>query len=333
MTLEPIGQEFQFIQSGTPTSGQSGDWWLDTSSNPPVAKVYDGSSWVATQTVDRVGTNLDAKVSQAGATQSDILNAITSDGQKFSGQRINQIYEAIETRITTTFNTVTELEQWSNTPTGTSVSNMSVSVTSSSGQTNRTFSGPFDLTGVNSIPYNVTQESGSDGSSSSSFEVTESQDESTSVKSTGTGSGSFDVSNLTGNYYLMATAYANNNTGENVTTTTNVTDINLSESRIGVSSNGLFEYQYGLPNASAFSPDIVAEGSLETVTYTESEPGESSVNVSLTDTNKNVLLSNISSGEDVSSVTTSPVKLKIEFSRTDTSTNPTLGGITLSRLN
>lgn len=72
MTLVPVGQDFQFVQSSTPSGGQSGDWWLDTSTNPPVAKVYDGGSWVEVRTVNRVGDNLDAKVSNAGATTSDI---------------------------------------------------------------------------------------------------------------------------------------------------------------------------------------------------------------------------------------------------------------------
>ncbi|WP_436933704.1 hypothetical protein [Halovenus marina] len=100
MTLVPVGQDFQFVGSSTPSGGQSGDWWLDTTNSPPVAKAYDGSSWVKVQTVQRVEDNLDDKVSNAGSSQSELADgADESDGRWMWGYR-GPVKEAEETVLT-----------------------------------------------------------------------------------------------------------------------------------------------------------------------------------------------------------------------------------------
>lgn len=75
MTLVPPNPEYQFIQDTEPSNAKQSDWWLDTSANPPKSKVYDGNAFVGPQSVDFV----DERVSNAGASSTDITNAVWSD--------------------------------------------------------------------------------------------------------------------------------------------------------------------------------------------------------------------------------------------------------------
>lgn len=70
MSLIPVDAEYHYVQDTAPSSANAGDVWLDTSVNPPVAKIYadvgGGLEWLVDQSSDRIATNLDAKVSNAG---------------------------------------------------------------------------------------------------------------------------------------------------------------------------------------------------------------------------------------------------------------------------
>ena len=70
-----LGGEFDYVQDTAP-SGTKGQTWLDTSANPPVAYVYadlgNGGDWHRTNALDAINTNLDDKVSNAGASISEI---------------------------------------------------------------------------------------------------------------------------------------------------------------------------------------------------------------------------------------------------------------------
>lgn len=74
MSLIPVDGNVQFVQSTTPSSPGHGDVWVDTSLTPPQTKIYDGGS--ASFIQPRELSNLDAPVSGAGATQSDIETGI-----------------------------------------------------------------------------------------------------------------------------------------------------------------------------------------------------------------------------------------------------------------
>lgn len=70
MSLIPVDAEYHYVQDTPPASANSGDVWLDTSVNPPVAKIYadvgSGLEWLVDQSSDRIAANLDAPVSEAG---------------------------------------------------------------------------------------------------------------------------------------------------------------------------------------------------------------------------------------------------------------------------
>jgi hypothetical protein len=70
MSLIPVDAEYHHVQDTAPTSANAGDVWLDTSQNPPIAKIYadigNGLEWLQDQSSDRIATNLDAPVSEAG---------------------------------------------------------------------------------------------------------------------------------------------------------------------------------------------------------------------------------------------------------------------------
>jgi hypothetical protein len=70
MSLIPVDAEYHYVQDTAPTTANAGDVWLDTSVNPPVAKIYadvgNGLEWLQDQSSDRIATNLDAPVSEAG---------------------------------------------------------------------------------------------------------------------------------------------------------------------------------------------------------------------------------------------------------------------------
>lgn len=70
MGLIPVDAEYHYVQDTAPTTANAGDVWLDTSQNPPVAKIYadvgTGLEWLQDQSSDRIETNLDAPVSEAG---------------------------------------------------------------------------------------------------------------------------------------------------------------------------------------------------------------------------------------------------------------------------
>jgi hypothetical protein len=74
MTLEQLGAGIDFVSDTTPTNATDGDTFLDTSLSPPQVKVFDASvgSFVRPQTAQ----NLDQRVSNAGATQSDISSGV-----------------------------------------------------------------------------------------------------------------------------------------------------------------------------------------------------------------------------------------------------------------
>jgi len=69
MAIEALGGGgFDYVSSSTPSGAEAGETWLDLSVNPPVEKVYDGASFVRVQSDATVITNLDAPVSEAGAS-------------------------------------------------------------------------------------------------------------------------------------------------------------------------------------------------------------------------------------------------------------------------
>lgn len=77
MSLIPIDAEYHFVQDTAPTTANAGDVWLDTSQNPPVAKIYadvgSGGSWLQTESDSTISENLDAPVSEAGAS-TEVIN-------------------------------------------------------------------------------------------------------------------------------------------------------------------------------------------------------------------------------------------------------------------
>jgi len=70
MSLIPVDAEYHYVQDTAPTTAHAGDVWLDTSQNQPVSKIYadvgNGLEWLVDQSSDRIATNLDAPVSEAG---------------------------------------------------------------------------------------------------------------------------------------------------------------------------------------------------------------------------------------------------------------------------
>jgi len=70
MTLQQLSKTVDFVQATTPSNANDGETWLDTSQSPPQLKVFDSSAnaFVRPRSIQ----NLDAPVSNAGATQSDI---------------------------------------------------------------------------------------------------------------------------------------------------------------------------------------------------------------------------------------------------------------------
>lgn len=74
MSLIPIDGNVQFVQSTTPSNPADGDVWVDTSLSPPQTKIYDDGATAFIQ--PRELSNLDAPVSGAGATQTDIETGV-----------------------------------------------------------------------------------------------------------------------------------------------------------------------------------------------------------------------------------------------------------------
>lgn len=64
MTIESLaGGGFDFVQPTVPSTPELGETWLDTSVNPPIRRVYNGSNFVRVDSDDTIATNLDQKVS------------------------------------------------------------------------------------------------------------------------------------------------------------------------------------------------------------------------------------------------------------------------------
>ena len=76
MTLQQLSKTVDFVQATTPSNANDGETYLDTSQSPPQLKVFDSSAnaFVRPRSIQ----NLDAPVSNAGATQSDIANGVDS---------------------------------------------------------------------------------------------------------------------------------------------------------------------------------------------------------------------------------------------------------------
>jgi sugar lactone lactonase YvrE len=74
MALEQLNRSIDFVADSPPSDANDGELFLDTSLSPPQVKVFDASSgsFVRPRTVQ----NLDAPVSNAGATQSDISSGV-----------------------------------------------------------------------------------------------------------------------------------------------------------------------------------------------------------------------------------------------------------------
>jgi len=76
MSLEQLSKTVDFVQDATPSASDAndGETYLDTSQSPPQLKVFDSSAnaFVRPRSVQ----NLDAPVSGAGATQTDIETAV-----------------------------------------------------------------------------------------------------------------------------------------------------------------------------------------------------------------------------------------------------------------
>lgn len=74
MGLEQLNRSVDFVADTPPSNANDGELFLDTSLSPPEIKVFDASvgSFVRPQTTQ----NLDEKVSNAGATQSDISSGV-----------------------------------------------------------------------------------------------------------------------------------------------------------------------------------------------------------------------------------------------------------------
>jgi hypothetical protein len=70
MSLIPIDGNVQFVQDTTPSNPANGDVWVDTSLSPSQTKIYDANASAFVQ--PRELSNLDAKVSNAGASLADI---------------------------------------------------------------------------------------------------------------------------------------------------------------------------------------------------------------------------------------------------------------------
>jgi len=70
MSLEQLSKTVDFVQDVTPSNANDGETYLDTSQSPPRLKVFDSSvgSFIEPRSIQ----NLDAPVSGAGATQTDI---------------------------------------------------------------------------------------------------------------------------------------------------------------------------------------------------------------------------------------------------------------------
>jgi len=70
MSLEQLSKTVDFVQDATPSDANDGETYLDVSQSPPQLKVFDGTAGAFVR--PRSVQNLDAPVSAAGATQSDI---------------------------------------------------------------------------------------------------------------------------------------------------------------------------------------------------------------------------------------------------------------------
>jgi len=70
MSLEQLSKTVDFVQDATPSNANDGETYLDTSQSPPQLKVFDSSAnaFVRPRSIQ----NLDAPVSGAGATPTDI---------------------------------------------------------------------------------------------------------------------------------------------------------------------------------------------------------------------------------------------------------------------
>jgi len=74
MSLEQLSKTVDFVQDATPSNANDGETYLDTSLSPPRLKVFDSS--VGGFIEPRSIQNLDAPVSGAGATQTDIETGV-----------------------------------------------------------------------------------------------------------------------------------------------------------------------------------------------------------------------------------------------------------------
>jgi hypothetical protein len=86
MTLDKLGGGIDFVQDATPPASDAvdGDLYVDTSLSPPQVKVFDAGA--ATFIRPQTAQNLDQKVSNAGATQSDIASGVDSSN---AGGKVN----------------------------------------------------------------------------------------------------------------------------------------------------------------------------------------------------------------------------------------------------
>jgi cytoskeletal protein RodZ len=76
MSLEQLSKTVDFVQDATPSASDAndGETYLDTSQSPPQLKIFDAGAGAFVR--PRSVQNLDAPVSGAGATQSDIETAV-----------------------------------------------------------------------------------------------------------------------------------------------------------------------------------------------------------------------------------------------------------------
>jgi len=76
MSLEQLSKTVDFVQDATPSASNAndGETYLDTSQSPPQLKIFDAGAGAFVR--PRSVQNLDAPVSGAGATQSDIETAV-----------------------------------------------------------------------------------------------------------------------------------------------------------------------------------------------------------------------------------------------------------------
>lgn len=109
-TSPPQGFDTEKLKTSDtePQNPDVGIWWLDTSADPPELHVYadlgGGGDWHELSFIKRVYDNLDSKVSDAGATQTDIEDGVDSSD---AGTRVRN---NLDTKVSDAPLTTTEVE-------------------------------------------------------------------------------------------------------------------------------------------------------------------------------------------------------------------------------